>query len=260
MRHAHVRRPRRRSARAATATPSPCWARMPRRGVHGARLPARRRRRCSRRHRGRRLARCSAPRGRPVRRPWPARRPYRLRVRWADGSELGHRRPLPLRPGAGRLDAWLLAEGSHLRPYEMLGARPRTHGRRGRHALRRVGAERLARQRGRRLQLLGRPPPPDAAAPRVRRVGALPARRGPGRALQVRTAGRDGRLLPQKADPYARQAELRPATASVVAEMPPVAPPSPARQAANALDAPISIYEVHLGSAGGASPRRATAG
>ena len=33
-------------------------------------------------------------------------------------------------------------------------------------------------------------------------------------------------LLPQKADPFARQAELRPATASVVAAMPPVAPPS----------------------------------
>ena len=57
-----------------------------------------------------------------------------------------------------------------------------------------------------------------------------------------------GRLLPQKVDPYARQAELRPATASVVAAMPAVAPPSPARQAANALDAPMSIYEVHLSS------------
>ncbi|MBL8305981.1 MAG: 1,4-alpha-glucan branching protein GlgB, partial [Rubrivivax sp.] len=57
-----------------------------------------------------------------------------------------------------------------------------------------------------------------------------------------------GHLLPQKADPYARQSELRPATASVVAVMPPVALPSPSRQAANALDAPMSIYEVHLGS------------
>jgi 1,4-alpha-glucan branching enzyme len=57
-----------------------------------------------------------------------------------------------------------------------------------------------------------------------------------------------GQLLPQKADPYARQAELRPATASVVALMPPVAPPSPARQTANGLGAPVSIYEVHLSS------------
>ena len=60
--------------------------------------------------------------------------------------------------------------------------------------------------------------------------------------------GPSGNLLPQKADPYARQAELRPATGSVVAEMPAYAPASPDRQAANALDAPMSIYEVHLGS------------
>jgi 1,4-alpha-glucan branching enzyme len=59
---------------------------------------------------------------------------------------------------------------------------------------------------------------------------------------------REGRLLPQKADPYARQAELRPATASVVAPLPPVVPASLTRQAANTLDAPISIYEVHLAS------------
>jgi 1,4-alpha-glucan branching enzyme len=59
---------------------------------------------------------------------------------------------------------------------------------------------------------------------------------------------RQGQLLPQKADPYARQSELRPATASVVALMPPVAPPSPARAQANQLDVAMSIYEVHLGS------------
>ncbi|MBC7939495.1 MAG: 1,4-alpha-glucan branching protein GlgB, partial [Chitinophagaceae bacterium] len=51
-----------------------------------------------------------------------------------------------------------------------------------------------------------------------------------------------------KADPFARQSELRPANASVVATMPPVVAPSRERQAANALDAPMSIYEVHLAS------------
>jgi hypothetical protein len=114
--------------------------------------------------------------------------------------------------------------------------------------LRRVGAERLARQRGRRLQPVGRPPPPDATAPRVRRVGDLPARRACRCALQVRAARPHGQLLPLKADPYAREAELRPATASVVAPLPPPVPASTARQRANALDAPISIYEVHPGS------------
>jgi 1,4-alpha-glucan branching enzyme len=61
-------------------------------------------------------------------------------------------------------------------------------------------------------------------------------------------AAKDGSLLPTRADPYARQAELRPATASVVASLPNMVAPSPARQKANALDAPVSIYEVHLGS------------
>jgi 1,4-alpha-glucan branching enzyme len=59
---------------------------------------------------------------------------------------------------------------------------------------------------------------------------------------------RDGRPLPLKVDPYARQAELRPATASIVSALPPRQPASTQRQQANALDAPISIYEVHLGS------------
>jgi 1,4-alpha-glucan branching enzyme len=55
-------------------------------------------------------------------------------------------------------------------------------------------------------------------------------------------------VLPLKADPFALQAELRPATASVVAQLPPVMAASSDRQRANALDAPMSIYEVHLGS------------
>jgi 1,4-alpha-glucan branching enzyme len=43
-------------------------------------------------------------------------------------------------------------------------------------------------------------------------------------------------------------AELRPATASIVAALPDAVPVDPARAAASAPDAPISIYEVHVGS------------
>jgi 1,4-alpha-glucan branching enzyme len=60
--------------------------------------------------------------------------------------------------------------------------------------------------------------------------------------------GADGTLLPLKADPYARAAELRPGTASRVAALPPRAPLPPGRAAANRRDAPIAIYEVHAGS------------
>ena len=61
-------------------------------------------------------------------------------------------------------------------------------------------------------------------------------------------SSREGRLLPQKADPYALQCELRPATASVVAQMPLRVAASDERRRANALDVPMSIYEGHLGS------------
>jgi 1,4-alpha-glucan branching enzyme len=57
-----------------------------------------------------------------------------------------------------------------------------------------------------------------------------------------------GNVLPLKADPYARAAEYRPATASVVTTMPPKRPLTPPRAAANHRSAPISIYEVHAGS------------
>jgi 1,4-alpha-glucan branching enzyme len=69
-----------------------------------------------------------------------------------------------------------------------------------------------------------------------------------GSAYKYELRSRDGHVLPLKADPYALQSEMRPATASVVTRMPDVAAPSPERKAANALDAPMSIYEVHLGS------------
>ena len=64
----------------------------------------------------------------------------------------------------------------------------------------------------------------------------------------MKSGAADGQLLPARADPYARQAELRPATASIVAALPALTPSSDQRRFANALDAPMSIYEVHLGS------------
>jgi 1,4-alpha-glucan branching enzyme len=60
--------------------------------------------------------------------------------------------------------------------------------------------------------------------------------------------GPDGALLPLKADPYARAAQLRPDTASQVALLPPVRALPDGRGQANARNAPISIYEVHVAS------------
>ena len=173
---------------------------------------------------------------------------YQLRVRWHVGNETVIEDPYRFGPVLGDMDVWLLGEGSHLRPYEILGATPREmEGVAGTSFA--VWAPNASRASvvgdfnfwdGRRHPM------------RLRRECGVWEIFLPGVAAGTRykfeLLDREGRLLPQKADPYARQAELRPATASVVANMPPVAPPSAERQAANALDAPFSIYEVHLAS------------
>ena len=146
------------------------------------------------------------------------------------------------------LDVWLLAEGTHLRPYEVLGALPM--------ALDGVAGTRFAvwAPNASRASVVGDFNHWDGRQHPMRlRIECgvwelfLPGV-GEGALYKFELAARDGTLLPARADPYARQSELRPATASVVAAMPPLIPPSDQRKAANALDAPMSIYEVHLAS------------
>ena len=64
--------------------------------------------------------------------------------------------------------------------------------------------------------------------------------------------GPDGQLLPLKADPFAFGAELRPKTASVVRDISSFSWEDEdwlsQRQGRAAPDAPVAIYEVHLGS------------
>src|SRR5450830_459337 len=151
-------------------------------------------------------------------------------------------------PVLGEMDVWLLSEGTHLRPYEVLGANP---------AMR----DGIA---GTRFAVWA----PNAS--RVSVVGDFNYWNGHQNPMHLRhscgvwelflpyvTEGalykyeictRHGAVLPARADPYARQSELRPATASVVAAMPSVVPRSNQRAQANAQNAPMSIYEVHLGS------------
>ena len=177
-----------------------------------------------------------------------AGKPYRLQVHWADGHESIIEDPYRFGPVLGEMDVWLLGEGSHLRPFEVLGATPRVVDDVNGTAFA-VWAPNASRCSvvgdfnfwdGRRHPM------------RLRRECGVWELFLPGVGIGARykfeLLAADGRLLPHKADPFARQAELRPATASIVAAMPELAPPSSARQAANALDAPMSIYEVHLSS------------
>jgi len=55
-------------------------------------------------------------------------------------------------------------------------------------------------------------------------------------------------LLPPKCDPLAFAAEVRPSTASIVVDINAVPRARPLQHDANGLNAPMAIYEVHLGS------------
>jgi len=180
--------------------------------------------------------------------PASAAKDYRLHATWKDGSTTLLDDPYRFGPVLGDMDVWLMGEGTHLRPYEVLGAMQRT--------MEGVAGTSFA-----------------VWAPNATRVSVVgdfnfwDGRRHPMRCrrecgvweifLPGVTAGarykyeirsRDGHVLPLKADPFALQAELRPATASVVSALPVPLPTSDERRKANALNAPISIYEVHLGS------------
>ena len=172
---------------------------------------------------------------------------YRLRVTWPDGTVTTLADPYAFGSSLGALDLHLLGEGSHLRPWQVLGAHPI--------ALNDVAGTRFA-----------------VWAPDARRVSVVgdfngwDGRRHPmrvhhgagvweifvpevsaGSRYKFELLDANGRLLPLKADPYAFATELRPATASIVAAPAQRSQP-PERAAANRHDAPIAIYEVHLGS------------
>ena len=172
--------------------------------------------------------------------------PYRLLVDWGDHQqemEDAYRFSKIL----GDIDVWLLAEGTHYRPYEKLGAHP--------------------------MQIDGIPGVAFAVwAPNARRVSVVgDFNNWDGRRHMMRLRPECGvweifvphmttgdlykfevmtqeKVVLMKADPYAFRAEVRPDSASIVHGMQTVYPSKEARKKANALDAPVSIYEVHLGS------------
>jgi 1,4-alpha-glucan branching enzyme len=172
---------------------------------------------------------------------------YRLLIGWPGGAERIVDDAYRFPPVLGDLDVWLLGEGSHLRPFEILGARERL--------MLDVAGTSFAvwAPNASRVSVVGdfnqwdgrRHPMRLRSECGVWELFVPGIGAGTVYKFEIRTAS--GQVL-LKADPYALQAERRPATASVVARQPNRLPPSPARRKANALDAPMSIYEVHLGS------------
>ncbi len=176
---------------------------------------------------------------------------YRLRIRWAEAEiviEDPYRFPVVLTD----FDLHLIAEGRFLDLPIKLGSNVRSfHGSEGvTFAVWAPNARRVAivgtfntwdsRRHPMRLR-------PEAGVWELF-IPGLQA----GEIYKYAIVGADGEVLPWKADPMARQAELPPRTGSIVA------PPSDfvwsddiwmaGRKSSHAIEAPISIYEVHVES------------
>lgn len=178
-------------------------------------------------------------------------RPVKYRCR-AQGHEWWITDPYSFGPVLGPTDDFLIAEGTHLRLFDKLGAHVIDHeGARGVHFA-------VWAPNARLVSLVGDFNDWDPARHPMRgRLGTglwelfLPDI-GEGRAYKYRIVGPDGTVQPLKADPFAFASELRPKTASVVghagkqdwgdqAHRAHWASVDPRREA-------ISIYEVHPGS------------
>ena len=173
---------------------------------------------------------------------------YRLEVAWADGSQGIYADAYAFGPQLSDADLALLAAGDHPRPFTLLGA----------HALEQdhVDGVRFAvwAPNARRVSVVGSFNQWDGRrhGMRLRHAAGIWEIFVPHAALgdlyKFEIIAANGELLPLKADPYARAAQLRPDTASIVAALPTARALPPERAAANARQAPLSIYEVHAAS------------
>ncbi len=177
--------------------------------------------------------------------------PYRLRfTRGGDSWEADD--PYRFDKILGEMDVYLIGEGSHRRLFERLGAHPRV--------IDGVAGVAFAvwAPNASRVSVVGDFNQWDGRRhPMRKRVEAgiwelfIPAI-AKGTIYKFELLSADGRLLPLKADPFGFYHELPPATGSRVHGLPRYewgdGEWMESRKARQALDAPVSAYEVHLGS------------
>ena len=180
-----------------------------------------------------------------------ARQPLRYRLANA-GGEWWMTDPYSFGPVLGPMDDYYIAEGSHLRLFDKLGA----------HLIEHEGATgfnfAVWAPNAKRVSVVGEFNDWDGRRHTMRNrqdTGIweifIPDLE-PGKAYKYEIVGAQGQLVPLKADPYATRSELRPATASVTAA--PLAHEWGDEahrafwRAADLRRQPISIYEVHAGS------------
>ncbi|MBX6762191.1 MAG: 1,4-alpha-glucan branching protein GlgB [Rubrobacteraceae bacterium] len=184
--------------------------------------------------------------------PEEARSGYRLRVTYGEGESVVQEDPYRFPRLIGDYDLYLFGEGTNRRIYEKLGAHPTTL----------EGVEGTAfavwAPNARRVSVVGGFNGWDGRRHVMRKHPAAGVWEifvpgvGEGALYKYEIKGPDGNLLPLKADPYGFAAEVPPATASIVHDLTRYewgdGEWMEGREKRNALDAPISIYEVHIGS------------
>jgi 1,4-alpha-glucan branching enzyme len=171
---------------------------------------------------------------------------YRLKASW-NGRAVEFEDAYRFPPVLSDFDLYLLGEGTHLRSYEKLGAHPMVL----------EGVQGVAfvvfAPNAKRVSVVGDFNAWDGRrhAMRVRGSGYweifIPDASA-GQNYKYEILGPEGELVPLKSDPYAFAAELRPSTASRIVDSSRLLPSATAARDINSRAAPISIYEVHLGS------------
>ncbi len=174
---------------------------------------------------------------------------YRLRLE-AKGVQWEIEDPYHFPAVLGELDAHLILEGNHLSLYERLGAHPMTlEGVAGvafavwaPHARRVSVVGDFNRWDGRRHPMRNRDGIWEIFLPQVE----------VGQRYKYEIIGQHGGLLPLKSDPFAFRTERAPQTAAIVSGLPEYDWQDDGwmaqRERHNAREAPVAVYECHLGS------------